>query len=359
MNHVMMIGRVVEIGTPTIGPKEIILNGRLKVPNQNIKRRKYSGELTWDFIVWGNNAKLFHRDVKVGDVVCILGDLRRVVYKGQLTKNIEISVSDYSVLRLGSSTVGGKELLNKERDDLLLDLSQQTNRVAESMKKFFDTVTKKISDVVTPNGNNGVGDGSDVTGDVKKEEDSAALNIIYEDGGGGGGKYNHTKNIHNDISANNPSYIKRKKSLYISYLDTYNLKEWGELRFSNPGDACFDLRTVEDAVIYPHQPRIVKTGIKTSFDSDCVLQIYPRSGLACKEGLTVANSPGIVDSGYRGEIMVGLLNNTMNPITIQRGDRIAQARLCNVVETRFVTVSIDSLGDSERGEGGFGSTGMS
>jgi len=144
--------------------------------------------------------------------------------------------------------------------------------------------------------------------------------------------------------------------LQVQYLSSYDLENWGEIKFALDGDACFDLRIVEDVVLYAESIIMVGTGIRVSFAPEYVLHAYPRSGLACKKGVTLANSPATIDSGYRGEIKLGLLNTINHTIKIERGTRVAQARLCNLVPTKIITVT--SLDETERGEGGFSSTGI-
>ena len=102
---------------------------------------------------------------------------------------------------------------------------------------------------------------------------------------------------------------------------------------------------------------MVGTGVSIALPRGYVAFIVPRSGLAAKHGITVLNSPGTVDAGYRGEILVTLLNtDTENEFTIHVGDRIAQMIVMPVTQARFTAV--DRLPESERGDSGFGSTGM-
>jgi dUTP pyrophosphatase len=126
--------------------------------------------------------------------------------------------------------------------------------------------------------------------------------------------------------------------------------------YARPGDAGADLRTREDVVLQPGQRRVVPTGVAIALPDGFVGLVHPRSGLAARYGLTVVNAPGTVDSGYRGEIMVTLLNTDPGePIVLRRGDRIAQLVVQRVEHARFVAV--EALPDSVRGAGGLGSTG--
>ena len=119
-------------------------------------------------------------------------------------------------------------------------------------------------------------------------------------------------------------------------------------------DAGLDLRAVEDAVLAPGEPKAVATGLAIELPAGFEAQVRPRSGLALKHAITLPNSPGTIDPGYRGEIRVILLNLGREPYRIARGERIAQ-----LVVARYERVEWEesSLADSLRGEGGFGSSG--
>ena len=127
-------------------------------------------------------------------------------------------------------------------------------------------------------------------------------------------------------------------------------------RYARPGDAGADLTSVEDATIEPGHRVLVRTGIALAVPDGWVGLVHPRSGLAARHVVTVVNAPGTVDAGYRGEILVNLINlDPAEAFTVRTGDRIAQLVLQPVVRARFEPV--DALPDSERGAGGFGSTG--
>jgi dUTP pyrophosphatase len=127
--------------------------------------------------------------------------------------------------------------------------------------------------------------------------------------------------------------------------------------YATPGSAGMDLRAaVEEPVALESGKRaLVPTGLRIALLPGYEAQIRPRSGLAIKEGITVANAPGTVDSDYRGEVQVGLVNLSDAPYTIRRGDRIAQMVVAPV--TRVAWRPVASLDETERGAGGFGSTG--
>lgn len=123
-------------------------------------------------------------------------------------------------------------------------------------------------------------------------------------------------------------------------------------------DACYDVYTVEDMNISPRETTISRLGFKVAIPRGWEIQIRPRSGLALSRSLTVLNSPGTLDSGYRGEVGVILHNSGMAHVFIPEGTRIAQLALKRVHTIEFVEMtSEDALGETSRGEGGFGSTG--
>lgn len=105
----------------------------------------------------------------------------------------------------------------------------------------------------------------------------------------------------------------------------------------------------------PGETHFIPTGIALEIPNGLVGLIYARSGMACKKGLAPANKVGVIDSDYRGEIIVALHNHSQLPVTIQAGERVAQLVLTPYITASFVTT--DTLEDSVRGEGGFGSTG--
>jgi len=121
--------------------------------------------------------------------------------------------------------------------------------------------------------------------------------------------------------------------------------------------AGFDLRARidEDLTLDVGRRRLVPTGIAVALPADCEAQIRPRSGLALRHGLTLLNTPGTIDSDYRGEIAVILVNLGQEPVTIHRGDRIAQLVVQRLPAVEWLEV--DELPDSDRGAGGFGHTG--
>jgi dUTP pyrophosphatase len=129
-----------------------------------------------------------------------------------------------------------------------------------------------------------------------------------------------------------------------------------EPQYAHPGDAGADLTSTDAVTLAAGERAIVGTGVAIALPDGYVAFVVPRSGLAAKHGITIVNSPGTIDAGYRGEIKVTLLNTDQSePYTISEGDRIAQLIVMPVSRARFVEV--ERLPGSQRGEGGFGSTG--
>lgn len=128
--------------------------------------------------------------------------------------------------------------------------------------------------------------------------------------------------------------------------------------YAHPGDAGADLRSAEEFVLEPGERRLVPTGIAVAVPDGYAAFVHPRSGLAARHGLSIVNTPGTVDAGYRGEISVCLVNtDRTQSVRIARGDRIAQLVVQPVSRATFRAVP--QLPDSVRGSGGYGSTGRS
>jgi len=126
--------------------------------------------------------------------------------------------------------------------------------------------------------------------------------------------------------------------------------------YARPGDAGVDLYCTADVVLAPGERFLVGTGIAIALPLGLAGFVHPRSGLAARTGLSIVNAPGTVDAGYRGEILVCLVNlDPRDDVVLRRGDRIAQLVVQRVEQARFVEVT--ELPTSERGAGGHGSTG--
>ncbi|GGY92303.1 dUTP diphosphatase [Novosphingobium colocasiae] len=125
--------------------------------------------------------------------------------------------------------------------------------------------------------------------------------------------------------------------------------------YATDGAAGMDAVSAEDVTLAPGARHAVATGLSVAIPAGYEIQVRPRSGLALKRGISVPNTPGTIDSDYRGEVKVILINHGAEPFEIRRGDRIAQLVLAPV--TRASWMEVDELDATERGEGGFGSTG--
>jgi dUTP pyrophosphatase len=139
--------------------------------------------------------------------------------------------------------------------------------------------------------------------------------------------------------------LKVKKLSSLAHIPAYQTEE----------AAGFDLHSIEDVVIAPHERKLIATGLAFDIPAGYEIQIRPRSGLAYKYGITVLNTPGTIDSDYRGEIKVLLINHSDEEFEIKVGERIAQAVIKEVIQVTFEEV--EELSQTKRGEKGFGSTG--
>lgn len=126
-------------------------------------------------------------------------------------------------------------------------------------------------------------------------------------------------------------------------------------KYETPGSAAMDVRSDEEYTLKPERRTTIDTGLFIEIPEGFEMQIRPRSGMAAKYGITVLNSPGTIDSDFRGEIKVILYNSGQSEFEIKKGDRIAQLVLQPV--TRFDWKEVSDISETERGAGGFGSTG--
>jgi dUTP diphosphatase len=126
--------------------------------------------------------------------------------------------------------------------------------------------------------------------------------------------------------------------------------------YAREDDAGLDLRAAHDAALEPGGRALIGTGLAVAIPAGFAGFVLPRSGLALSHGVTVLNAPGLVDAGYRGELKVLLINHGAAPVAIRRGDRIAQLVIQRV--ERAAPIEVVELPESQRGAGGFGSTGV-
>ena len=126
--------------------------------------------------------------------------------------------------------------------------------------------------------------------------------------------------------------------------------------YAHPGDAGMDVRSIEELTLEPGARPLAHTGLVFQLPPDAEAQVRPRSGLALKHGVTVLNSPGTIDAGYRGEVGVILVNLGQQPFRIEKGMKIAQVVVSRVEQAEIVDVQ--ETDETDRGSGGFGSTGV-
>lgn len=127
-------------------------------------------------------------------------------------------------------------------------------------------------------------------------------------------------------------------------------------QYKTSGSAGFDLYAIEDVEIQPGETKQIRTGLIFEIPEGYEIQIRPRSGMSLKTPLRISNAPGTIDSDYRGEVMIIAENTSIMPFSVEKGTRIAQGVLQKVPQAEFIEV--ERVSETERGEGGFGSTGI-
>lgn len=160
---------------------------------------------------------------------------------------------------------------------------------------------------------------------------------------------------------NNEVYNAQKEEYSKLSVKYINKSTNDDPKFAYEGDSGFDLRAdiSETITLNPLKRVLIPTGLYFQLEKGTEIQVRPRSGLAIKNGITVLNSPGTVDSHYRGEIKVPLINLGEDPFTIQKGDRIAQAVIMPVFgEGKVILSKTEEINETVRGEGGFNSSGI-
>lgn len=152
--------------------------------------------------------------------------------------------------------------------------------------------------------------------------------------------------------------VKRRVEVMFCWLSADVATDLSFPSYETEGSAGMDIHAaVRDNVeIEPGEIALLPTGFAVAIPSGYEIQVRPRSGLAVKHGITLINSPGTIDSDYRGEVKIGLINHGRTAFTVKRGDRIAQMILAPV--SRIEWDVVDSLDETERGAGGFGHTGL-
>jgi dUTP pyrophosphatase len=177
----------------------------------------------------------------------------------------------------------------------------------------------------------------------------------------------------NGLNMEDPEKLMQEMGIDLNEMDSYfnksmekkiNLEytsssENKEPEYAYESDSGFDLRSTEDVWIYENDRKLIPTGLSFDIPDGYEIQVRSKSGLALNQGLMVLNSPGTVDSGYQGEVKVILFNTTNQRIKIEKGQKIAQAVLCPVVNGKWVNlVKVAEIGQKDRNDKGFGSTGL-
>lgn len=176
-----------------------------------------------------------------------------------------------------------------------------------------------------------------------------------------------------DVDMSNPEAMLKSMGVDMNNLDQHFESQFTssvELKFINESenvnpeyayksDSGFDLRASEDVWVFPNSRALVPTGLKFNIPDGYEIQVRSKSGLALNQGLFVLNSPGTVDSGYLGEVKVIIFNTTTEKVKIVKGQKVAQAVLCPVVNGKWVSlIQTKSMDNKDRNDNGFGSTGL-
>jgi dUTP pyrophosphatase len=160
--------------------------------------------------------------------------------------------------------------------------------------------------------------------------------------------------IENQFNQSVEPLIERK--VPVNYI---NDSENKNPEYAYDSDSGFDLRSTEDIWVQANDRKLVPTGLRFDIPDGYEIQVRSKSGLALNQGLMVLNSPGTVDSGYQGEIKVIIFNTTKDRIKIEKGQKIAQAVICPVLNGKWVNlIKVESIQEKDRNDKGFGSTGL-
>jgi dUTP pyrophosphatase len=179
---------------------------------------------------------------------------------------------------------------------------------------------------------------------LKEKENEIDYNIIYETYGV------DIKQLEQDMMNYVPKLILGYTKLNPEAIDP---------KYNYISDSGFDLYSTEEIVVNPLGRALVPTGLAFDIKAGYEIQVRSKSGLAINQGLFVLNSPGTVDSGYLGEVKVIIFNTNSDQVTIKKGMKIAQAVLCPVINGKYVDLELKKdLGQKDRGDNGFGSTGI-
>jgi dUTP pyrophosphatase len=170
------------------------------------------------------------------------------------------------------------------------------------------------------------------------------------------GEFNIEDLVSNMGDLDDVLYDQSQGKLNLEYTNDSDNKE---PEYAYKSDSGFDLRSTEEMWVQANDRKLIPTGLKFDIPDGYEIQVRSKSGLALKQGLMVLNSPGTVDSGYQGEVKVIIFNTTNERIKIEKGQKIAQAVLCPVVNGKWVNlIKVEEIGEKDRNNQGFGSTGL-
>jgi dUTP pyrophosphatase len=170
------------------------------------------------------------------------------------------------------------------------------------------------------------------------------------------GEFNIEDLVSSMEDLDNILYDQKAGKLNLEYTNDSDNKE---PEYAYDSDSGFDLRSTEEIWVQGNDRKLIPTGLRFDIPDGYEIQVRSKSGLALKQGLMVLNSPGTVDSGYQGEVKVIIFNTTKERIKIEKGQKIAQAVLCPVVNGKWINlVRVSEIGEKDRNNQGFGSTGL-
>jgi dUTP pyrophosphatase len=193
--------------------------------------------------------------------------------------------------------------------------------------------------------------------DLLRDELSKILKQIQEETEGGDSNY-EIEEIHGvNLKELEKTFENSQPKMTLEFIKIH--ADAVSPSYNYPTDSGFDLHSTENVGVPPQSRMLVGTGLKFNIKDGFEMQVRPKSGLALKQGLTVLNTPGTIDSGYDGEVKVILYNSSHDTVHIEKGQKIAQACICPVVNGKWIqTKEVTEISGKDRGNNGFGSTGI-
>jgi dUTP pyrophosphatase len=193
--------------------------------------------------------------------------------------------------------------------------------------------------------------------DLLRDELSKILKQIQEETEGGDSNY-EIEEIHGvNLKELEKTFENNQPKMTLEFIKIH--ADAVSPSYNYPTDSGFDLHSTEGVGVPPQSRMLVGTGLKFNIKDGFEMQVRPKSGLVLKQGLTVLNTPGTVDSGYDGEVKVILYNSSHDTVYIEKGQKIAQACICPVVNGKWIqTKEVTEINGKDRGNNGFGSTGI-